>query len=129
KAVIIGAVLLVAGHFMMAFEGNGGRENLTIGATTYELQVEGRDQNRSIFAVNGDERTQIRISPEGVSKVGADPAAVVAADEGAVAVVEAAGFPAFTPTGGYSVETVRDLGFGEPILFFALSLIIVGVGF
>jgi POT family proton-dependent oligopeptide transporter len=145
KAVIIGAVLLVAGHFMMAFEGNGGRENLTIGATTYELQVEGRDQNRTIFAVNGDERTQILISPEGVSRAvaapvtapvaapavepAADPAAVVAADAGALAVVEAAGFPAFTPTGGYSLETTRDLGFGEPILFFALSLIIVGVGF
>lgn len=129
KAVIIGAVLLVAGHFMMAFEGNGGRENLTIGATTYELQVDGRDQNRTIFAVNGDERVQIAISPEGVSRVGAEPAAAMAADAGAPAVVEATGFPAFTPTGGYALETTRDLGFGEPILFFALSLIIVGVGF
>ena len=130
KAVIIGAVLLVAGHFTMAFEGKGGRENLTIGATTYELQVEGRDQNRTIFAVNGDERTQITISPEGVSRVGAEPAAAMAADVAAPAVVPAAGgFPAFTATDGYRLETVRDLGFGEPVLFFALSLIIVGVGF
>lgn len=130
KAVIIGAVLLVAGHFMMAFEGTGGRENLTIGATTYELQVEGRDQNRAIFAVNGDERTQITITPEGVSKVGAEPAAAMAADAAAPAVAPAAGgFPAFTATEGYKLETVRDLGFGEPVLFFALSLIIVGVGF
>ena len=130
KAVIIGAVLLVAGHFTMAFEGKGGRENLTIGATTYELQVEGRDQNRTIFAVNGDERTQITISPEGVSRVGAEPAAAMAADVAAPAVAPAAGgFPAFTATDGYRLETVRDLGFGEPVLFFALSLIIVGVGF
>jgi len=130
KAVIIGAVLLVAGHFTMAFEGKGGRENLTIGATTYELQVEGRDQNRTIFAVNGDERTQITISPEGVSRVGAEPAAAIAADVAAPAVAPAAGgFPAFTATDGYKLETVRDLGFGEPVLFFALSLIIVGVGF
>jgi POT family proton-dependent oligopeptide transporter len=130
KAVIIGAVLLVAGHFMMAFEGTGGRENLTIGATTYELQVEGRDQNRAIFAVNGDERTQITISPEGISRVGAEPAAAMAADAAAPAVAPAAsGFPAFTATDGYKLETVRDLGFGEPVLFFALSLIIVGVGF
>ncbi|WP_313005433.1 peptide MFS transporter [Brevundimonas sp.] len=130
KAVIIGAVLLVAGHFMMAFEGTGGRENLTIGATTYELQVEGRDQNRAIFAVNGDERTQITISPEGISRVGAEPAAAMAADVAVPAVAPAAGgFPAFTATDGYRLETVRDLGFGEPVLFFALSLIIVGVGF
>lgn len=129
KAVIIGAVLLVAGHFMMAFEGTGGRENLTIGATTYELQVEGRDQNRTIFAVNGDERVQINITPEGIARVGAEPAAAIAADAAAPAVVAATGFPAFTATGGYSLETTRDLGFGEPVLFFALSLIIVGVGF
>ncbi|RZJ16752.1 MAG: MFS transporter [Brevundimonas sp.] len=129
KAVIIGAVLLVAGHFMMAFEGNGGREELTIGATTYELQVEGRDQNRTIFAVNGEERTQVTISPEGVSRVGAEPAAAAAADAAVPAVAEATGFPAFTAAGGYSLETKRDLGFGEPILFLALSLIIVGVGF
>lgn len=129
KAVIIGAVLLVAGHFLMAFEGNGGREELTIGATTYQLQVEGRDQNRTIFAVNGDERTQVTISPEGVSRVGAEPAAAAAADAAVPAVAEATGFPAFTAAGGYSLETKRDLGFGEPILFLALSLIIVGVGF
>ncbi|MEG0818985.1 MAG: oligopeptide:H+ symporter, partial [Brevundimonas sp.] len=129
KAVIIGAVLLVAGHFMMAFEGTGGRENLTIGATTYELQVEGRDQNRSIFAVNGDERTQITISPEGITRVGPAPAAVAATDAASPAASATEGFPAFTATDGYKLETVRDLGFGEPVLFFALSLIIVGVGF
>ena len=68
KAVIIGAVLLVLGHFTMAFEGTGGRERLTIGDTTYELQVEGRDQNRRIFAVNGDERVQVAISPEEIGR-------------------------------------------------------------
>jgi len=120
KAVVIGAVLLVFGHFMMAFEGNGGRENLTVGGTTYELQVEGRDQDRKIFAVNGDDRTQIRITPEGVVNL-------EAADGAATATGTA--LPALTPTGGYQLETIRDTGFGEPMLFFALSLIIVGVGF
>lgn len=151
KAVIIGAVLLVMGHFTMAFEGTGGRERLTIGDTTYEIQVEGRDQNRQMFAVNGDERVQIAITPEGVSTVGAEPSAANAADAGAVAVGEAlgspptgaldpatqaapqaaaaAGFPAFTATGGYTLETTRDTQMGEPVLFLALSLIIVGVGF
>jgi len=120
KAVVIGAVLLVFGHFMMAFEGNGGRENLTVGGTTYELQVEGRDQDRKIFAVNGDDRTQIRITPEGVVNL-------EAADGAATGTGTA--LPALTPTGGYQLETIRDTGFGEPMLFFALSLIIVGVGF
>ncbi|WP_292041176.1 MULTISPECIES: peptide MFS transporter [unclassified Brevundimonas] len=120
KAVVIGAVLLVFGHFMMAFEGNGGRENLTVGGTTYELQVEGRDQDRKIFAVNGDDRTQIRITPEGVVNLEADDGAATATGTA---------LPALTPTGGYQLETIRDTGFGEPMLFFALSLIIVGVGF
>ncbi|MDQ8028164.1 MAG: oligopeptide:H+ symporter [Brevundimonas sp.] len=152
KAVIIGAVLLVAGHFTMAFEGSGGKESLTIGETTYQIEVDGRDQNRRMFAVNGDERVQIAITPEGVSTVGAEPSAANAADAAAAAVATtsegaapagtldpatqaapaaaaAAGFPAFTASGGYTLETTRDTQMGEPVLFLALSLIIVGVGF
>ena len=132
KAVVIGAVLLVAGHFTMAFEGSGGKESLTIGERAYQIEVVGRDQNRTMFAVSGDERVQISITPEGVSKVGAEPAAAPvpgqAADAAAVAAVSE-GFPAFTPAGGYKVETKRDTAFGEPVLFLALSLIIMGVGF
>jgi len=149
KAVIIGAVLLVAGHFTMVFEGTGGREFLTVGGTEYRLEVEGRDTDRQIFAVRGDERVPIRVTPEGISIVqpeavatspvpaGAEPsaalsgdsAAVVAADPAATVVVaEASGFPATIPAGTYTLRTERDLN-SEPILFLALSLIIVGVGF
>jgi POT family proton-dependent oligopeptide transporter len=151
KAVIIGAVLLVAGHFTMAFEGSGGRERLTVGGTEYVLEVEGRNQDRQIFAVNGDQRVRIAITPEGVSTVGAEPSAAIASDVAATAVAQAvegalpeggldpataaapaaaaaAGFPAFTAAGEYTVETTRDPQ-GEMVLFLALSLIIVGVGF
>src|SRR5690606_11677574 len=89
KAVIIGAVLLVAGHFTMAFEGSGGREYLTVGGTEYVLEVDGRDTDRRIFAVNGDERVQISISPTGISTVGAEPAAANAADALGVGAAEA----------------------------------------
>ncbi|WP_297799962.1 oligopeptide:H+ symporter [uncultured Brevundimonas sp.] len=118
KAVIIGAVLLVFGHFMMAFEGTGGKERLTIGETTYELRVDGRDQDRKIFAVNGEQSTQIKVTPEGIVNLEAKADAA-----------DASVLPALTPSGEYKLETIRDTGFGEPILFFALSLIIVGVGF
>jgi len=139
KAVIIGAVLLVLGHFTMAFEGSGGREEITIGSETYAIEVEGRNQDRKLFIVDGSERVQIAISGEGVRRIDAGTAttaAVAAAtDPTAPATVPpaapemASDFPAFTPTGGYSVETTRDLQVGEPLLFLALSLIIVGVGF
>src|SRR5690606_35214749 len=89
KAVTIGALLLVAGHFTMAFEGSGGREYLTVNGVEYRLEVEGRDTDRRIFAVNGDERVQVRVTPEGVSTVGAEPAAAMAADVAGVAVAEA----------------------------------------
>ncbi len=150
KAVIIGAVLLVAGHFTMAFEGTGGQEYLTVGDTEYALEVEGRDTDRRIFAVNGDERTEVRITSEGVSTVGAEPSAAIAADAVATGTAEAltgetpeaaagaaapaveatetAGFPASVSSGEYSLRTERDLS-AEPILFLALSLILVGVGF
>ena len=150
KAVIIGAVLLVAGHFTRACEGTGGQEYLTVGGTEYALEVEGRDTDRRIFAVNGDERTEVRITSEGVSTVGAEPSAAIAADAvatgtaealtgetpeaaagaaaPAVEAPEASGFPASVASGEYSLRTERDLS-AEPILFLALSLIIVGVGF
>jgi len=149
KAVIIGAVLLVAGHFTMAFEGNGGRERITIGGETYAIEVEGRSQDRKLFIVDGEERVEIAISGEGVRRVDAPaapavapvataPVASAAPDTvlpapAAAAVVPApatgSDFPAFTAAGAYSVETTRDLQVGEPLLFLALSLIIVGVGF
>jgi proton-dependent oligopeptide transporter, POT family len=143
KAVIIGAVLLVAGHFTMAFEGRGGREYVTVGGVEYMLQVEGRDTDRRIFAVNGDERTEIRITSQGISTVGAEPAAAIASDVAGTAVAEAetgaasapqagvaavGGFPASVAADAYERRTERDMS-AEPILFLALSLIIVGVGF
>ena len=119
KAVIIGAVLLVLGHFTMAFEGTGGKERITIGGETYAIQVDGRNQDRKLFIVDGTERVEIAVSPEGVSRV--QPAQAVTPG--------ASDFPAFTPTGSFNLETTRDLQVGEPLLFLALSLIIVGVGF
>ncbi len=142
KAVIIGAVLLVAGHFTMVFEGTGGREYLTVGGTEYRLEVEGRDTDRQIFAVNGDERVPIRVTPEGISTIqpetvdmnaapaGTEPSAAIPADSAAASIgaAQAEGFPATIPAGGYTLRTERDLD-AEPTLFLALSLIIVGVGF
>ena len=124
KAVIIGAVLLVAGHFTMAFEGNGGREFLTVGGTEYAIEVEGRDTDRQLFAVTGDTRVPISISPEGVNVV--DVAGQPAGSGAQIATT--AGFPATIAAEGYTTRIQRDLS-AEPVLFLALSLIIVGVGF
>ncbi|MDP3400477.1 MAG: MFS transporter, partial [Brevundimonas sp.] len=124
KAVIIGAVLLVAGHFTMAFEGTGGREFITIGGTEYAVEVEGRNTDRQLYAVTDAGRVPIAITPEGVNVV---DAAGEPAGSGATAAT-AATFPSTVAADGYTTRTVRDPS-GEMTLFLALSLIIVGVGF
>ncbi len=113
KAVTIGALLLVAGHFTMAFEGGGGKQYLTIGGTEYTVTADGRGQDRQLLAQGpSGAPTPITISPEGVTR----DAAV------------ASSIPEHTPLGQFTTRVERDIP-GEGILFAALSLIIVGVGF
>ena len=112
KAVTIGALLLVAGHFAMAFEGSGGREFVTVGGQEYRIETNGRGQDRQLVAVAGETRTPITISPKGLTR---DPALN-------------SPIPASTPLGGFETRKERDLP-GEATLFLAMSLIIVGVGF
>jgi POT family proton-dependent oligopeptide transporter len=116
KAVTIGALLLVAGHFTMAFEGQGGRQILEVQGRQYTVEAQGRDQNRVLYAVAGEVRTRIEISPDGLR---ADLPPSVPLDTA---------LPAFTPSGAYSVTTTPDAP-GQAVLFLALALIIVGVGF
>lgn len=49
KAVTYGAILLVMGHFGMAFEGSGSKETLTFNNGDYLIQDEGRDDRRQLF--------------------------------------------------------------------------------
>ncbi len=49
KAVTFGAILLVLGHFGMAFEGEGSRETLITPAGEFEIVAEGRDNRRQLF--------------------------------------------------------------------------------
>jgi POT family proton-dependent oligopeptide transporter len=112
KAVTIGALLLVAGHFTMAFEGAGGRQTLEVAGRQYAIEAEGRDQDRRLFAVADGVRTPIEITAEGLK----------AAPDGAST------FPALTPAGAFSVATTPDVA-GEAVLYLALALIIIGVGF
>lgn len=168
KAVIIGALLLVAGHFTMAFEGSGGREYIQYNGQEYRVETVGRDDKRQLFAVNGDTRTPITIGPEGIRTKGvptapeavvavaeaASPATVPAADTvtnpEAVAVpadgpaaatatspettvtanqpAAAGAFPAAIGPNDYQIRKEVD-EHGQRTLFFALALIVVGVGF
>ncbi len=49
KAVTFGAILLVLGHFGMAFEGSGSRQDITVNDQAYELQSEGRGDRQKLY--------------------------------------------------------------------------------
>ena len=49
KAVTFGAILLVAGHFGMAFEGSGSVETIQYNNASYVIEDVGRDDKRQLF--------------------------------------------------------------------------------
>jgi POT family proton-dependent oligopeptide transporter len=114
KAIAFGALLLVAGHGMMAFEGRPATETLTYGGTAYEISAEGRGASRDVnIVVNGQ-------------KYAFGPA-----EGGGIAVAglpEGSTLPATLAPGSYEMKQTRDMA-GVNIFYLALSLIIMGVGF
>ncbi|MBT8473213.1 MAG: hypothetical protein KJN99_11465, partial [Marinicaulis sp.] len=59
KAVTFGAILLVLGHFGMAFEGSGSKELLTYNGQEYQVTLDGR----------GGDANQIIVSDSGQSQI------------------------------------------------------------
>lgn len=118
KAVTIGAVLLVMGHFGMAFEGRGSTQLLETSAGVYEIEAQGRGESRSLFLVEGERRLPVAFSADGIRIEGASTA------------------PSFVPQGEYELSARPDtLAIGgaqvpfEYVLYLSLALIIAGVGF
>lgn len=114
KAVTFGAILLVLGHGMMAFEGAGSREILTFEGTEYELTLDGRGGDANQIIVLGDAQSRIEFAEGGTVIAVADPDAV--------------GLPAEIPFSSDMTRTVQEPLYVN-ILYLALALIIAGVGF
>lgn len=114
KAVTFGAILLVLGHFGMAFEGSGSKEMLSYQGQEYQVTLDGR---------GGDAR-QLIISDSGQS--------YISFSEGATAMLiedpEAVGLPSSINSGDYTTRIVVEELYTD-ILYFSLALIIAGVGF
>ncbi len=115
KAVIFGAILLIAGHLTMAIEGAPATQTLTHGGHTYEFASEGRGEGRvSRLIVEG--------RPYAV-------AATKAGDFAIEGLPASAPIPSVLPKGAYQLGvTGRDPAYLN-VLWLALALIIVGVGF
>ena len=116
KAVAFGALLLVAGHFTMAVEGPEARQFLVHGGQRYEVVAVGRASERRSFLEVGGRRLDYTPSRDGGLDIAIDPGGV------------ASPLPRHLAPGSYRTVAERS-PFFVGILYLALSLIIVGVGF
>ncbi|HUZ11394.1 MAG TPA: oligopeptide:H+ symporter [Caulobacteraceae bacterium] len=114
KAIAFGALLLVAGHFTMAIEGPAASQSLAFGGHVYHFRLHGRMQTRQVCLEVG----------RGCYGVGAAPGGVLAIQ----GLPASAPLPAVLAKGSYAETTTRSPGF-VGVLYLALSLIIMGVGF
>jgi len=115
KAIVFGAVLLVAGHFLMGFEGPPAQQILKYSGRDYSFQVTGRMEARQVkLLVDG--------KPYDFGGT---------ADGGFVikGLSEGGSLPALLPKGSYQLEIVGAQPLYLGIFYLALSLIIMGVGY
>jgi len=110
KAIAFGALLLVAGHGMMAVEGRPATQTLNTQGAAYELVIE-NDVSRIKV---GDATYTFGAGPNGGLAINNLPAD--------------APIPTTLAAGSYEIKAERD-GTYVGILYLALSLIIMGVGF
>jgi POT family proton-dependent oligopeptide transporter len=115
KAISFGALLLVAGHLLMAVEQPPATQTLTYEGQSYEFAVEGRQDRRRTWLLVDDVRY-----------------AYGPADGGGIAI---AGLPANAPlpdvlaAGSYEMTVEGRNPLFVNIFYLAMSLIIMGVGF
>ncbi|MFI4965727.1 MAG: peptide MFS transporter [Caulobacterales bacterium] len=115
KAVAFGALLLVAGHFTMAFEGPAATQVLTYAGTPYTFQVTGRADARDVKLVVGGHAYAYGPSADGGLDIKGLPAA--------------APLPAHLAKGAYQLSVRQQAPLFKNVLYVALALIIMGVGF
>jgi len=112
KAVTFGAILLVLGHFGMAFEGSGSTQNLSFSGNTYQIELDAR---------GGDARQQI-VTPQGRAYVTFTETTMNIDDGGSL------GLPASVNRSNIEMSVEREEKYVN-ILYLSLALLIAGVGF
>ncbi len=114
KAVTFGAILLVLGHFGMAFEGSGSKEIMTYNGAEYQITLDGRGGDANQIIVSDLGTSQISFNEGATAMVIADPAAV--------------GLPAEISRDAYTTRVEKEELYVY-ILYLSLALIIAGVGY
>ena len=115
KAVAFGALLLVAGHLTMAVEGRPATQVLTYHGAAYDFRVTGRADARDVKLMVGGQPYAYGPSADGGLDIkGLPPAAPL---------------PAHLAKSDYQLSVQQQDPLFKDILYLALALIIVGVGF
>jgi POT family proton-dependent oligopeptide transporter len=115
KAVAFGALLLVAGHLTMAVEGPPAQQALTYHGGHYAFDVSGRGDARVAKLVVGGHGYDFGQTPAG---------------DFAIKGLAAGGpLPPVLPKGAFTLEKHSAAPVFENVLYLALALIIMGVGF
>ncbi|HTM82011.1 oligopeptide:H+ symporter [Asticcacaulis sp.] len=115
KAIVFGAILLVLGHFGMAFEGKANVDTIAYQGHTYEFVVEGKGQDRDVKLQVGDHRYDWQGSAGGGYVIEGLPAD--------------APIPAVLPAGSFTKGMKVSTPWAESAFYLSISLIIMGVGF
>ena len=115
KAVLFGAVLLVAGHFAMAIEQPPATQTLTYQGETYRFAAEGTQDQRHTWIVVDGQRYEYSGSVDGELHIDGLPAA--------------SALPATLPSGSFEFGVEGRQPLYMSIFYLAMSLIIMGVGF
>ncbi|ESQ83800.1 hypothetical protein AEAC466_11575 [Asticcacaulis sp. AC466] len=115
KAIIFGGLLLVFGHFGMAFEGSPNTQTLTYGGHRYEFVADGREGDRHVRLKLGEGLYDYAPTKDGGLEIKGLPAN--------------ADIPAVMPKGTYEFGVARTTPWSESAFFISISLIVMGVGF
>jgi POT family proton-dependent oligopeptide transporter len=114
KSVLFGAVLLTIGQLAMAATTAPATQTLTYQGHVYELKITGRMADRQVRLMVAGKPYEFGAAPDGGLAIKDLPAA--------------APLPAELAKGSYQLTTRRD-PLGVNLFYFALSMIIMGVGF
>lgn len=117
KAIVFGGLLLVAGHFGMAFEGKPNQQTLKYNNATYEFVETGKDDNgkRVLELKVGDKTFKYGPNKDG----GIEFEGVTSTDV----------IPPVMAKGTYELGVKKITPWAEQAFFLSISLIIMGVGF
>ncbi len=114
KSIAFGAILLVAGHLTMAYEGRPAEQSLSYGGQTYNFSSEGRVSAREVRLMVDGKPYNFQQLKGGGLEIKDLPAG--------------ASLPPTLPPGQYRMSKSEDPT-GKAAFYLAVSLIIMGVGF